>query len=90
MYLDGVYFGHGHWGIDAASRGYFATAPQRLSWGEATLLAGLPQAPSADDPVLHYARARARQRQVLRQLVANHGLTAAQAADAYRHTARPR
>jgi len=85
-----VYFGHGHWGIDAASRGYFATSPQRLSWGEATLLAGLPQAPSADDPVLHYARARARQRQVLRQLVANHGLTAAQAADAYRHTARPR
>ncbi|HEY7077536.1 MAG TPA: biosynthetic peptidoglycan transglycosylase [Solirubrobacteraceae bacterium] len=89
FYLDSVYFGHGHWGIAAASRGYFHTPPVRLSWGEASLLAGLPQAPSADDPVLHFAAARARQRDVLRQLVANHDLTRAQAAAAYAHTPRP-
>jgi membrane peptidoglycan carboxypeptidase len=90
LYLDSIYLGHGYWGIDAASRGYFGTSPQQLTWGEATLLAGLPQAPSADDPVLHYATARARQRHVLHQLVVNHGLTAAQAALAYAHTPRPR
>jgi membrane peptidoglycan carboxypeptidase len=90
MYLDSVYFGHGHWGVAAASRGYFATSPDRLTWGEASLIAGLPQAPSADDPVLHFARARQRQREVLAQLVANHQLTAAQAATAYRDTPRPR
>jgi membrane peptidoglycan carboxypeptidase len=89
FYLDSVYFGHGHWGIAAASRGYFGTTPGGLSWGEASLLAGLPQAPSADDPVAHFAAARARQRQVLHQLVANHDLTAAQAAAAYEHTPRP-
>jgi penicillin-binding protein 1A len=89
MYLDAVYFGHGYWGIDAASRGYYRTPAQRLTWGEATLLAGLPQAPSADDPVLHFAAARARQRHVLDRLVVNHALTRAQAAAAYAHTPRP-
>jgi monofunctional glycosyltransferase len=89
FYLDSVYFGHGHWGVAAASRGYFATKPARLSWGQASLLAGLPQAPSADDPVTHFAAARARQREVLHQLVANHDLTAAQAAQAYANTPRP-
>jgi membrane peptidoglycan carboxypeptidase len=89
MYLDSVYFGHGYWGIAAASRGYYGTTPGQLTWGEATLLAGLPQAPSADDPVLHFAAARARQRQVLRQLVRNHGLSAAQASAAYASTPRP-
>jgi penicillin-binding protein 1A len=90
MYLNSVYLGHGHRGVADASRGYFATAPERLTWGEASLLAGLPQAPSADDPVLHFARARVRQRAVLRRLVADHDLTPAQAAAAYRHTPRPR
>jgi membrane peptidoglycan carboxypeptidase len=89
MYLDSVYFGHGYWGIGAASRGYFGVAPRRLTWGEASLLAGLPQAPTRDDPVRHFAVARARQREVLRQLVANHRLTPAQAAAAYRATPRP-
>jgi membrane peptidoglycan carboxypeptidase len=53
------------------------------------LLAGLPQAPALDDPVRHFAAARTRQRQVLRQLVANHRLTPGQAASAYRATPRP-
>jgi penicillin-binding protein 1A len=89
MYLNGVYFGHGYWGIDAASHGYFGVWPRRLSWGEASLLAGLVQAPTADDPVTHFAAARARQREVLRQLVATSSLTVAQAARAYAHTPRP-
>jgi len=41
------------------------------------MLAGLPQAPSAYDPVQHLALAKQRQRQVLDQLVVNHILTAA-------------
>jgi penicillin-binding protein 1A len=86
MYLESVYFGHGHWGIDAAGRGYFGVAPTRLSWGEASLLAGLVQAPSLDDPVLHLARARARQRDVLARMVANHVLSSGEAAAAYRTT----
>lgn len=89
MYLDSAYFGHGHWGIEAASRGYFRVPPARLTWGEATLLAGLPQAPSAYDPVLHLAAARGRQREVLDRLVADGDLSAAQAAAAFAATPRP-
>src|SRR4051812_18576857 len=59
-YLDGVYFGHGHWGIGAASQGYFGVSARRLSWAEASLVAGLPQAPTADDPLSHFSAGRVR------------------------------
>jgi penicillin-binding protein 1A len=47
------------------------------------MLAGLPQAPTAYDPLHHYALAKQRQQHVLDQLVANHDLTPAQAEAAY-------
>lgn len=84
MYLNAAYFGNGFWGYEAAARGYFHTAPRHLDWAEAAMLAGLPQAPSAYDPLLHLALARDRQRHVLDQLVANHFLTPAHAAAAFR------
>ncbi len=84
MYLNVVYYGHGFWGYVAAARGYFGTSPRRLDWAEAAMLAGLPQAPSAYDPLAHLARAKQRQRHVLDQLVSNHFLTPAQADAAFR------
>jgi Transglycosylase len=89
MYPNAIYFGHGHWGIEAASHGYFGVSARRLSWGEASMLAGLPQAPTADDPVSHFAAGRTRQREVLLRLVARGELNAAQAATAYDRTPRP-
>jgi penicillin-binding protein 1A len=84
MYLNSIYYGNGYWGILAASRGYFGLSPRRLTWGEASLLAGLPQAPSAYDPVDHLPLARLRQRHVLDQLVANGYLSTAEADAAFR------
>ena len=66
------------------AHGYFGTSPYQLTWGEAAMLAGLPQAPSAYDPLRHFSLARLRQRHVLDQLVVNHYLTAAQANAAFR------
>lgn len=83
MYLNSVYYGNGYWGVLAAARGYFRTAPKDLTWGEAAMLAGLLQAPSAYDPETNYALGRARQRHVLSQLVVNHYLTRAQARAAF-------
>ncbi|MBE1608061.1 transglycosylase domain-containing protein [Actinopolymorpha pittospori] len=80
MYAAVAYFGHGYWGLDAASRGYFGRAPGQLSWGQAALLAGLLQAPSAYDPLQHPELARARQRHVLARLVATGQLTVETAA----------
>jgi membrane peptidoglycan carboxypeptidase len=83
MYLNVVYYGHGFWGYVAAARGYFHTSPSQLDWAEAAMLAGLPQARSAYDPLVHFAMAKQRQRHVLDQLAANHVLTRAQTDIAY-------
>jgi membrane peptidoglycan carboxypeptidase len=48
------------------------------------MLAGPVQAPTADDPLAHFANARARQAHVLIRLIATGKLTASQAAQAYR------
>jgi membrane peptidoglycan carboxypeptidase len=77
MYLNAAYFGNGYWGEAAAARGYFGVPPRRLRWGQAAMLAGLLQAPSTYDPARHPRLARARQRQVVDQLVDNHYLGAA-------------
>jgi membrane peptidoglycan carboxypeptidase len=84
MYLNSVYYGNGYWGEVAAARGYFGASPRALGWGEAALLAGLPQAPTAYDPKRHLALARRRQRHVIDQLVDNQDLSPAQGAAAWR------
>ncbi len=91
MYADIAYFGHGYYGLAAASCGYFAERPAALSWGQAAMLAGLIQAPPADDPFGHYANARAREAHVLVRLIDTGKLTAQQASQAYQsplHLAR--
>jgi membrane peptidoglycan carboxypeptidase len=50
-YLNIAYFGHGAYGIDAASHTYFGKPPNQLTGGEAALLAGLVQSPDAYDPI---------------------------------------
>jgi membrane peptidoglycan carboxypeptidase len=79
MYADVVYFGHGFYGIKAASCGYFGRPPSRLSWPQSAVLAGLVQAPSAYDPLEHPALARSREQHVIRRLVATGKLPQAQA-----------
>lgn len=83
MYEDVAYFGHGYFGLQSASCGYFGKQPAELSWPQAALLAGLVQAPSVDDPLAHYANARAREAHVLGRLAAVGALTQAQARAQY-------
>jgi penicillin-binding protein 1C len=73
-------FGNGAFGLDAAARLYFAKPATALSPGEATLLAVLPRAPTAYDPLLHLDRALARRDHVLGLLEARGVLSAADAA----------
>ncbi len=86
MYLNAVYYGHQAYGIAQASSTYFHTTPKQLNWGQASMLAGLPQSPSGYDPFAHFALARERQAHVLSRLVATGVLTQAQAAAAYAET----
>jgi penicillin-binding protein 1A len=90
MYLDAAYFGDGAYGCTAAAEHYFGVPPDRLSWAQASLLAGLVQAPSEYDPHGHLALARSRQRHVLARLVAIGDLTSAQAARIYSEPLDPK
>ena len=84
LYADVAYFGHGYYGLAQASCGYFRVPPAGLTWAQAALLAGLVQAPTADNPIAHFTLARARQAHVLGRLVATGKLTQVQASRAYR------
>ncbi len=68
-YLNDVYFGEGATGIQAAAETYFGVPAAKLDVAQAALLAGLPNAPSALDPFLHPAAAKARQELVLDAMV---------------------
>jgi membrane peptidoglycan carboxypeptidase len=77
-YLNTVYFGHGAYGAEAAARRYFGVSAAALSPAQATLLAGLIQAPSADDPFAQPAAARQRQVEVIASMVRNGHMTPTQ------------
>jgi penicillin-binding protein 1A len=69
--LEKIYFGSGAYGVEAASNTYFwAQASENLTLAEASLLAGLPQAPNAYNPFKYMDRAKNRQRLVLNNMVA--------------------
>jgi len=69
QWFNRAYFGNGAHGIDAAARLYFGKPVGALSTGEVVLLAVLPRAPSAYDPLRHLDAARARRDRVLQLLV---------------------
>jgi 1A family penicillin-binding protein len=70
LYLNKVYFGGGLYGVETASRGYFAKSSHDLSVDEAALLAGLIQSPSSYAPSVNLERAIARRNVVLQAMVA--------------------
>jgi membrane peptidoglycan carboxypeptidase len=78
-YLNRVYYGNRSYGVEAAAQTYFGKHASQLSLGEATLLAGLPQAPTELDPFTNLTGAKARQRVVLDAMVRAHDITPGQA-----------
>ena len=79
LYVNTIYFGDGYYGIRAASEGYFGKEPDQLSDYECTMLAGLPNAPSAYALTDHPELAEQRQQIVLNQMVKYQYLTQTEA-----------
>jgi membrane peptidoglycan carboxypeptidase len=50
LYLNTINYGNGAYGAEAAAETYFQVHASELTWGQASFLAGLPQAPSEYDP----------------------------------------
>lgn len=70
LYLNHINFGHGRYGVQEAAQYYFGKDVDELSLAEASLIAGIPQAPSRLSPRSHPDAARRRQLFVLSQLEA--------------------
>ncbi|MDD9940689.1 MAG: PBP1A family penicillin-binding protein [Myxococcales bacterium] len=70
LYLNHIYFGHGRYGVQEASLYYFGKDVSELSLAEASLMAGIPQAPARLSPAKHPQAAKQRQQYVLTQLSA--------------------
>lgn len=75
LYLNEIYYGNLAYGIEAAAQTYFEKSARDLTLAEASLLAGLPQAPAAWDPYTAPALAVNRQWQVLNQMIAEGYIT---------------
>ncbi|MEZ4316520.1 MAG: transglycosylase domain-containing protein [Myxococcota bacterium] len=78
LYLNEIYLGSQAYGVEAAARTYFGKNADKLTHGEAALLAGLPPRPSGYSPHLSWELARQRQEYVISQMVDKGHLTAAE------------
>ncbi|HEV2414479.1 MAG TPA: transglycosylase domain-containing protein [Candidatus Dormibacteraeota bacterium] len=69
LYLNKSFYGSQSYGIEAASESYFRIPASKLDLAQASVLAGLPQAPTEWNPVLHPDAAKLRQNEVLQAMV---------------------
>lgn len=69
LYLNTSYFGDGYYCVKDASEGYYGKEPKNMNRNEASMLAGIPNAPSAYCPTKHLNLAKQRQVQVLDKMV---------------------
>ena len=79
IYLNQIFLGHRAYGFAAASETYFGKPIQSLSIAEAAMLAGLPKAPSAYNPINNPKRARSRQLYIIERMEENGFITSEQA-----------
>ncbi|WP_265583837.1 transglycosylase domain-containing protein [Chitinimonas koreensis] len=68
-YMNQIYLGERAYGFAAAANIYFGKPVAQLSLAESAMLAGLPKAPSAYNPVSDPLRARQRQQYILRRML---------------------
>lgn len=78
LYAEVAYYGHGYYGLEAASCGYFGHPASELTVVQGAMLAGVVNAPSIDDPINDPGNARARLEHVIARMVAVGYLTSAQ------------
>ncbi|UCU98506.1 penicillin-binding protein 1A [Acidovorax radicis] len=90
IYMNQIYLGNRAYGFAAASEAYFGKPLKSISIAEAAMLAGLPKAPSAYNPISNPKRARIRQQYIIERMEENGFITAQQAAEAKKEGLRIR
>ncbi|KQP48554.1 penicillin-binding protein 1A [Pseudorhodoferax sp. Leaf274] len=79
IYMNQIFLGHRAYGFAAASEVYFGRPLKDITIAQAAMLAGLPKAPSANNPISNPRRARVRQQYIIDRMLENGFITAAQA-----------
>lgn len=79
IYMNQIFLGNRAYGFSAASEAYFGKPLKDVTIAQAAMLAGLPKAPSAYNPIANPARARIRQQYIIERMLDNGFITEAQA-----------
>nr|WP_284465504.1 penicillin-binding protein 1A [Diaphorobacter nitroreducens] len=79
IYMNQIYLGNRAYGFAAAAETYFGKPLKSISIAEAAMLAGLPKAPSAYNPISNPKRARIRQLYIIDRMLENGFITAEEA-----------
>ncbi|WP_395667384.1 penicillin-binding protein 1A [Rhodoferax sp.] len=82
IYMNQIFLGNRAYGFAAAAETYFGKPLKNVSIAEAAMLAGLPKAPSAYNPISNPKRARSRQLYIIERMLENGFITAEQAQSA--------
>jgi penicillin-binding protein 1A len=79
IYMNQIFLGNRAYGFAAAADTYFGKPLKNISIAEAAMLAGLPKAPSAYNPISNPKRARSRQLYIIERMLENRFITAEEA-----------
>ena len=79
FYVNTIYFGDGYYGIEEACQGYLKKTSKDMTLYEATMMAGIPNAPSVYAPTANMNLTLSRQKKVISTMVENEYLTQEQA-----------
>ena len=90
VYMNQIFLGHRAYGFAAASEVYFGKPLKELTVAEAAMLAGLPKAPSAYNPLSNPRRAVIRQRYIVERMLDNGFITEGQRDEALRQVLKYR
>jgi len=81
--LNTAFYGKNAYGIQAAAQSYFHVPTAKLDLAQAAMLAGIPQNPTYNNPLVNWQGARNRQHLVLQAMVRNHNISQVQADQAF-------
>ena len=82
IYMNQIFLGNRAYGFASAAESYFGKSLKDITIAEAAMLAGLPKAPSAFNPIVNPKRARSRQLYIIERMEENGYITAREATQA--------
>lgn len=84
LYINTIYFGDGYYGLKAACEGYLNKSPKDMTIYDATMLAGIPNAPSVYAPTVNFNLTQSRQKKVVASMLEYEYINQNQADELYK------